>query len=225
MYSSIYNNFFIDFEDAVYNQTHSTEEILQFYDKAMSKSSDFEKEEEQLSYLSACQELLGRHYLVINDEKTANEVFEKGISYANESLKVNPTALAYSIYAQNITQNMRTKSVSYIISNGKKMEKMIKEALELSPEAILPQYLTISRYVFAPAAFNNPKKGLEMITTILSDETANLSQAMKFNICEAGAKANLLLKNKTEAERYLLQAKAIFPNNENIAKLEKEFNK
>ncbi|MGL4986427.1 MAG: hypothetical protein ACRC5H_04720 [Treponemataceae bacterium] len=223
LYSYSYNADFTNFENAVYSQTYETSAILILYNKARECVKEFAKEEQQLSYLAACQELLGRHYLFIKDKNNAAIAFETGIEYANQSIKIIPDARAYAIYAQNITQNMRTKSLNYIITNGPKIEKMVKKALELSPSDVLPQYLTITRYVFAPSAFNNPKKGLELIQSVLANENMVLSEAMKFNMYEAGAKANLLLKNNTEAERYLALAKTIFPKNENIEILEKQF--
>ena len=222
LYAQEFKKTYTELENAVYAELDTTEVILSLYEAACNTARQSSDEAVCLAQLSQCEELLGRWYLVQEDNDHAAECFDRGIEYAQQSIKISPTADAHAALASNTSQNMRTKSVGYMIKNGLKMQSLIDDALQIDPYNAAATYLRASTYVYAPKAFTNAKKGREIALQMLSDTNYNLSKAQTFNVYTALAQAEILDKNYTQARLYLQQGADLFPSNSSLKELERE---
>lgn len=216
--SGVYADAYAALENAVYAQEDMTETVCALYDAACAAAETSDAAEScgeslRLARLSQCEELMGRWYVAHGDEESAGGCFDRGVEYARESDELCPNAEARASLAANTSQNMRTKSVGYLLRNGLKLKSFINDALDLDPYNAAAAYLQVSTYVYAPKAFTDAEKGREIALRMLSDERFALSDAERFNVYTALAKAAILDKNYAEAQQYLSQAAELFPHN------------
>ena len=200
-------------KSVVYNDVVAKEsEVLAAYnDAAKFVSNDVEGA--QIDYLA------GLFYMNNNDKAKAGAYYNSSLAKSKKSYETNPTAEAYCIYAEALSQNCTVQSSSYMVSNGTKVPNFAKKALALDPKCAGASYSLACYSIYAPAPFCNLKKGLKIL-----DETINTSKLDTddlFNYYSTYAYVALKQKNTSLADEWLAKAAEIYPNNKNLKMLQK----
>jgi len=167
--------------------------------------------------LSRCEYFIGR---ALQNEKKNDEAlvhYLEGIKLAENALKTAPSADAWVMRAENLSQSCAVSSVAYAMSNGLNVEKYAKNALALNSRNAAAQYLVAARWVFAPAPFYNHRKGIEMMTDILNK--GDMEKDDSFNVNSAIGYAYVQQKKYADARPWLLKSLEIYPSNKYAADL------
>jgi Tfp pilus assembly protein PilF len=97
------------------------------------------------------------------------------------------------------------------MSNGLKVEKYAKNALEIDSKNAAAQIMIAARWVYAPAPFHNYKKGLEMMSAIPNE--SNMEKDDMFNVYLGIGYTYLQQKNKAQARTWITKALEVYPSN------------
>jgi tetratricopeptide (TPR) repeat protein len=168
--------------------------------------------------LSYCEFLIAKAYQSekINDE--AERRFEQGFDYADSSVKDNPTSEGYRMMAENLSQLCTLRSTAWVIANGLKVERFASRGLKYDKRNGASAYLIAARWVYAPAPFDNIRKGINEMKKILSG-SYDLGQDDYFNVYYAIAYAYNRSKQPSEMEPWLEKALAVYPENKDALNL------
>lgn len=201
---------FIPLRDAVYSEDFSSEEIIPLYYAAVEKSSALSSEDRFLM-LSRCENMMGLAYRSEGKNDRAAAHYAEGILFAERATEILPGADAYLLLAENISQSCAVRSTSYAIANGLKVEQYAKKALSFNNRNAAAQYLIAARWVFAPSPFNNYRKGIEMMTAILTE--ADNDKDDLFRVYSAIGYAYVQQKKYADARPWLLRSLEVYPTN------------
>lgn len=206
--SNEYLKFYDELKTICYNDETSTEdEVLDAYDKA----SDYavtDVENAQLEYL------VGLYFLNNNNKENAREFFEASMEKSKRSFTRKKTAEAYTIYSETLSQYCGLVSGAYIIANGPKVPGFAKKALKLDPQMSGASYILACFYIYAPGIFKRLNKGEKILFDTL--DKSNFEIDDYFNYYISIAYAEILRKNYDEADKWLLKAQGIYPNNKTL---------
>jgi len=203
--------------EAIYEQQLNVQEIMPLYLEAKAQA------QAQLSgtaldlALSRCEYFMGRAYQFYKQDSEARAHFEEGIRLAERALATEPTSEAWLMRAENLSQTCAVSSVSFALSNGLSVEKFAKNALAINSRNAAAQYIVAARWVFAPAPFHNYKKGIEMMTAILSE--GDVGKDDLFNVYSAIGYTYVQQKKFDDARPWLHRALEIYPTNKYAAEL------
>jgi tetratricopeptide (TPR) repeat protein len=167
--------------------------------------------------LSRCEYFMGRAF---QNDKRNNEAlvhYLEGMKLAEKALETAPSADAWVMRAENLSQSCAVGTVAYAMSNGLNVEKFAKNALALNNRNAAAQYLVAARWVFAPVPLNNLKRGIEMMTDIL--EKGDMEKDDRFNVNSAIGYAYVQQKKYADARPWLLKSLEIYPSNKFVAEL------
>ena len=115
-----------------------------------------------------------------------------------------------------ISQNCSVKPVSYVLSNGTKVNGFGKNALKLDPKYGAAKYLLSAQYIYAPAPFHNHKKGIKEMESILNDPNNRLEKDDKFNVMSAIGYGYIERKDTENATIWLKKSLEIYPTNKYV---------
>jgi tetratricopeptide (TPR) repeat protein len=208
--------FFISLRDAVYEQNLKADEIRILYRDALEKAKSLAEPQKSV-ILSRSEYMMGRAYQYEERKDEAASRYEEGINWAQKAIDGGAGDSGWQMLAENISQSCAVKSVGYAMSNGLKVEKYAKNALELNSRNAACQYMVAARWVFAPSPFNNLKKGVQMMTDI--PETGDMERDDEFNVYSAIGYAYIQQKKYTEAKPWLLKSLEIYPSNKYVQSL------
>ena len=200
------------FRDAVYNQDVSIAAAEHMFQEADQRARESLNGFPLFTMLSRCEYLLGKVYQDHGRNSEAIAHYEKGISFAENSLKVQINAEAYEMVASHIGQLCMIKSRPWVIANGLKVEENAKKARQLDPRNAGALYLLASRWAFGPGPFGDPKRGIAELETILNGD-AVLQKDDFFNVYSALAYACMRLSRNQEALSWALKSLALYPKN------------
>jgi len=201
----------VSLRDAIYEQKLKADEIASLYNAAKAAArAEYTGTVLELA-LSRCEYFMGRalQYDERNDE--ARNHYNEGMRLAEKALEVNPSAQAWLMRAENLSQACAVSSISFAISNGLDVEKFAKNALALNSRNAAAQYIVAARWVFAPAPLSNHKKGVEMMQAILVN--GDMEKDDLFNVHLAIGYGYIQQKKYDEARPWLLKALEVYPTN------------
>ena len=207
----------IPLREAVYEQKLDADNIKPLYLAAKNAANENCSGAVLDLALSRCEYFMGRvfQYYKRNDEAFAR--YQEGLKLAEKAVTAAPSAEAWVMRAENLSQSCAVGTVAYAMSNGLNVEKFAKNALALNSRNAAAQYLVAARWVFAPAPLNNIKKGIEMMTDIL--DKGDMEKDDRFNVNSAIGYAYVQQKKYADARPWLLKSLEIYPSNKYAAEL------
>jgi tetratricopeptide (TPR) repeat protein len=213
LYGDSLPGWFIPLRDAIYEQKLRAGEIVPLYRAASQRAAADLAGQALYTALSRCEYMMGRAYQFEERKEEAAACYEKGIEWAEKSLEAGPSAEGWRMLAENISQSCVVRPVSYAMTNGPKVERFSKNALELDPRNAAALYMIASRWVYAPAPFNNYRRGIRMMEDILKDNEGIMERDDRFNVYSAIAYACMQQKKYQEARPWLEKSLAVYPTN------------
>jgi len=207
----------IPLREAVYEQELDANNIMPLYLAAKTAANANLSGAALDLALSRCEYFMGRafQYYKVNEE--ARICFREGMRLAEKALAAAPSAEAWVSRAENLSQDCSLGPWTYTAANGLNVEKFAKNALALNSRNAAAQYLVAARWVFAPAPFNDIKKGIGMMTDILTK--GDMDKDDRFNVNSAIGYAYIQQKKYADARPWLLKALEIYPSNKFAAEL------
>jgi tetratricopeptide (TPR) repeat protein len=207
----------IPLREAVYEQKLDADNIKPLYFAAKTAANENCSGADLDLALSRCEYFMGRAFQYYKRNNEAFACYQEGIKLAEKALESAPSADAWVMRAENLSQSCAVGTVGYAIKNGLNVEKFAKNALALNSRNAAAQYLVASRWVYAPAPFNNHKRGIEMMTDIL--EKGDMEKDDNFNVNSAIGYAYVQQKKFADAKPWLLKSLEIYPSNKYAAEL------
>jgi tetratricopeptide (TPR) repeat protein len=207
-------DWFLPLRDAIYEQKLAADEIAPMYWTIVHTAETQLSGYERSTTLSRCEYMMGRALQYENRKEEAAAYYEKGMDWAKKSLAEQPTAEAYQMLAENISQSCAVRSTVWAIANGLKVEEYAKEALKIDSQNAAAQYMIAARYVFAPAPFHNYNRGLRMMQEIADETSEKLQKDDRFNVYSAIGYTYIQQKKFTEARPWLEKALTVYPSNQ-----------
>jgi len=207
----------IPLREAVYEQKLDADKIKPLYFAAKTAVNENCSGAALDLALSRCEYFMGRAFQFDKRNGEALTHYLEGIKFAEKAVAAAPSAEAWVMRAENLSQSCAVGSVAYAMANGLNVEKFAKNALALNGRNAAAQYLVAARWVFAPAPFNNHRKGIEMMTDIL--EKGDMEKDDRFNVNSAIGYAYVQQKKFADARPWLLKSLEIYPSNKYAAEL------
>jgi len=202
--------------DAVYSQILTSAEIAGLY------TTTRETAQKELSgaplsvMLSRCEYMMGRSLIYEKKEDQARPCFEKGMDYAQQSLDKEPSAEGWQMLSENLSYLCTVRSTAFVMANGLKVGKYARNALDLDPGNTAAQYLIAARWVYAPAAFRDLKKGIQMMRDILTNYDSRLQKDDRFNVYSSIGYGLNLQKNYKDAKDWFVKSLEVYPDNKYV---------
>jgi len=207
----------IPLREAVYEQKLDVDNIKPLYFAAKNAANANCSGAELNLALSRCEYFMGRVFQYYKRNNEASTYYMEGIKLAEKALEAAPSAEAWVMRAENLSQACAVGTVAYAMSNGLNVEKFAKNALAINSRNAAAQYLVAARWVFAPPPLNNIKRGIEMMTDIL--QKGDMEKDDRFNVNSAIGYAYIQQKKFADARPWLLKSLEIYPSNKFAAEL------
>ena len=177
-----------------------------------------------------CKYLMARILSQNGNNAEAEKLCDECIQQAEAALKAeglsaNEKACILLVKTDGIALNCNLKPFSYMLAHGLDVKKYAEEVLELSPKCGPAVFLAGAQLVYAPAPFNNYKKGAVYMISTLNDPKMQLSRTDIFDFSCAAATCLLNSKHPKDALPYLEKAAAIFPDNAMLKGLLADYNR
>jgi hypothetical protein len=202
---------FIPLRDAVYEQRLTADEISPLYRDISAKAKTSLSGAPLHIMLSRCEYMMGRAYQFEERKNEAAARYDEGISWAEKALEKTPSAEAWQMMAENISQSCAVRSVSYAMSNGLKVEKYAKNALAINNRNAAARIMSAARWVYAPAPFHNYNRGIEMMTAALNE--SDMEKDDMFNAYLGLSYAHIQQKKDALARPWLIKSLELYPSN------------
>jgi tetratricopeptide (TPR) repeat protein len=210
-------DWFIPLRDAIYEQNLTADEILPLYRRARETADSSLSGPARYVMLSRCEYMMGRAYQYEERKTEAAARYAEGMNWAEKAVKEQPSAEAWRMRAENLSQSCVVRSAAYAMANGLDVAKWANNALALNKRNAAAQHLIAARWVYAPSPFNNYRKGIEMMTAILSESDPEKDDL--FNIYSAIGYAYIQQKKYAEARPWLIKSLEVYPSNKYIQSL------
>jgi tetratricopeptide (TPR) repeat protein len=207
-------DYFISLRDAIYAQELGAGEILPLYREAVQRARETLTGRELYTMLSRCEYMLGRAYQYEERKDEAAARYTEGIEWAEKALDEGEDAEGWRMLAENISQSCAVRPFSYAMSNGLKVERYAKKALELDARNAAALYMIAARWVYAPAPFHNYRRGIQMMEEILT--AGDMQRDDSFNVYSAIGYAYYQQKKYAEARSWFLKSLEVYPTNKYI---------
>ncbi len=158
-------------------------------------------------------------------EKLCDECIQQAEeAYKTAGLTENEKACILLVKTDGIALNCNLKPFSYMLAHGLDVKKYAEKVLSHSPKCGSAVFLAGAQLVYAPAPFNNYKKGAEYMISALNDSRMQLLKTDVFDFSCAAATCLLNSKHPKDALPYLEKAAAIFPDNAMLKGLLADYN-
>ena len=205
----------------MYNFAKPPEQMLEDFKKYTAETSaNFSNkkisEYEFNLYMARYEYIMGRTYFYANNLTEAGNHYDKGMEFAEKAMKKDENAQSVLIFAENISANCTTKPTSWVISNGAKISGLAKKVLKYDEKNGAAIYMLNAQDIYAPAPFNNIKRGIKIMTEIVENSSYDLDSDDRFNLISSVGYGYSLLKNKNDAEIWLKNSLEIYPENKYI---------
>jgi tetratricopeptide (TPR) repeat protein len=220
LYSQNLPEWFIPLRDSVYEQNLETGQIVPLYRSTKDKAGLSLTGANLYVMLSRCEYMMGRAYQYEGKKDEAARHYDEGMSWAQKALDAGESAEAWQMLAENISQSCAVRSTAYAMANGLKVERYSKNALSINRRNAAAQYMIAARWVFAPAPFNNLKKGIEMMEAIITG--GDMEKDDRFNVYSAIGYAYSQRKQYPQGRSWLLKSLEVFPSNKYVQELLKK---
>ena len=210
---------YYQFRDYMYNFSKTPEEMeiigKELLLKADTELSGYEKYLAKARY----EFILGRTWFYQNEKDKAGSHYDKGMEYAELAIKEKSDAQSQLIYAENISANCAVKPVSYVLAWGVKINGLAKKVTDYDSKNGAAYYMLNAQDVYAPAPFNNHKRGIKKMSELLNNQNVTLDKDDEFNVTSSIGYAYMQLKNYTEAIKWLEDSLKIYPDNQYVQSL------
>jgi tetratricopeptide (TPR) repeat protein len=207
----------IPLREAVYEQELKADEVRPLYQTVKTAVQEHFTGAELDTALSRCEYFMGRALQFEKRNSEAGVHYSEGMKLAEKAVTASPSAAAWLIFAENLSQNCAVRTLGYAISNGLDVDKYAKNAIALDKRNAAAQYIVAARWVYAPAPLHNHKKGIQMMQSIITE--GDMEKDDMFNVYTAIAYAYIQQKKHADARPWLLQALEIYPSNKYAAEL------
>ena len=207
----------IPLREAVYEQQMSADQVRPLYEAAKAAARMNSAGTALDLELSRCEYQMGRALQYENRNDEARVHYNEGMRLAESVLETAPSAGAWVLLAQNLSQACSLGPWAYTVRNGLNVEKYAKNALALNSRNAAAQYLVAARWVFAPSPFNNIRRGIEMMNAIITD--GDMEKDDRFNVYSAIGYAYVQQKKYDDARPWLQRSLEIYPSNKFAAEL------
>ncbi|MDR1836684.1 MAG: hypothetical protein LBQ89_03395 [Treponema sp.] len=208
---------FIPLREAVYEQQLTANEIVPIYREISERARTSLYGDEQLITLSRCEYMMGRAYLYEERKDEAAARFSEGMIFAERALEIRPSAEAWVMRAENLSQSCVVRSVSFVMANGLNVEKWAKNALAIDSRNAAAQFLIAARWVYAPAPFNNYRRGIDMLNAIQYE--GRMEKDDMFNVYSSIGYTYMKQRNNVQARVWFLRSLEIYPTNKYVQSL------
>jgi tetratricopeptide (TPR) repeat protein len=219
VYGDTLPDWFISLRDAIYEQRLRADEVAPLYRVTAQRAEGALSGPSLYLMLSRIEYMMGRAYQYEERKDEAAARYEKGIEWAEKSLETSPSAEAWRMLSENISQSCVVRPTSYALANGLKVEKYAKNALALDPRNAGALYMIAARYVYAPSPFNNYRRGIQMMEAIIRENEGIMQKDDRFNVYSAIGYAYLQQKNYGEAKPWLEKSLTLYPTNEYVGSM------
>lgn len=207
------------FRDYMYNFSKTPEEMEiigeELLQKADKELSGYEKYLAKARY----EFILGRTWFYQNEKDKAGSHYDKGMEYAELAIKEKSDAQSQLIYAENISANCAVKPVSYVLTWGVKINGLAKKVIDYDSKNGAAYYMLNAQDVYAPAPFNNHKRGIKKMSELLNNPNVTLDKDDEFNVISSIGYAHMQMKNYPEAIKWLEDSLKIYPDNKYVQSL------
>jgi tetratricopeptide (TPR) repeat protein len=203
--------------EAIYEQKLNADDVKPLHQAAKTAAQEHFAGAALDLALSRCEYFMGR---ALQYEKRDNEAsihYSEGMRLAEKAVAASPSAAAWVMLSENLSQNCAVRSTAYAISNGLDVDKYAKNALALNKRNAAAQIIVAARWVYAPAPLHNHKRGIQMMEAIISE--GDMEKDDQFNVYSAIAYAYIQQKKYAEARPWLLKALEVYPTNKYAAEL------
>ena len=204
----------ISLRDAVYEQELTANNIAPLYNAAKTAARQNLSGTALNLALSRCEYFMGRAFLFEERNNEARTHFSEGLRIVEGLIQTAPSAEAWVLRAENLSHLCQISTMAFVMSNGLKIEEYANAALQYNSRNAAAQFLIAARWVYAPAPFNNHKKGIEMMSAII--QNGDMSRDDRFNVYSAIGYAYLQQKNNAEARRWLRRSLEVYPTNKYV---------
>jgi len=208
---------YIPLREAIYEQQLSANEIAPMYREISARARTSLYGAPQLIMLSRCEYMMGRAYLFEERKDEAAARFSDGMDYAQRALDIQESAEAWVMLAENLSQSCVVRSVAFAMANGLNVEKYSKNALAINRRNAAASIMVASRWVYAPSPFHNYRRGIEMMSAVLTE--CDMEKDDMFNVYSAIGYAYVQLRNSAQARTWLTRALEIYPTNRYVQTL------
>ncbi len=213
---------YYQFRDYMYNFSKTPEEMEiigeELLQKADKELAGYEKYLAKARY----EFILGRTWFYQNEKDKAGLHYDKGIEYAELAIKEKSDAQSQLIYAENISANCAVKPVSYVLTWGVKVSPLAKKIIGYDSKNGAAYYMLNAQDVYAPAPFNNHKRGIKKMSELLNNPDVTLEKDDEFNVISSIGYAYMQMKKYPEAIKYLEDSLKIYPGNQYVQSLIEE---
>ena len=192
-------------------------EIEPIYREVSDMAWNFLSGASQYVVLSRCDYLMGRAYAYEERKNEARSRYDSGVNYAERAMKIQESAEAWVMLAENISQSCTVRPASYAMANGLKVEKYSKNALDINGRYAAARFLIAARWVYAPSPFNNYNRGIQMLTDI--QDNSDMEKDDMFNIYLAIGYGYMQQKNAAAARLWFSRASEVYPTNKYVQSL------
>ena len=204
-------DWFIPLREAVYEQKLKADEIVPVYREVSDRARRELSGEALYVMLSRCEYMMGRAYQYEERKEEAAARYAEGMSWAEKALAVRPSAEAWQMRAENLSQSCAVRSAAYAMANGLNVEKYAKNALALNSRNAAAQHMIAARWVYAPSPFHNYRRGIDMMNDILTGGDTHRDDL--FNVYLAIGYAYVQQKKYADARPWLIKALEVYPTN------------
>lgn len=208
---------FIPLREAIYEQQLTADEIASVYREISGKAKTSLSGADQYIMLSRCEYMMGRAYLFEERKEEADRHFTEGMKMAERALDIRKSAEGWQMLAENLSQACIVRSTSFVIANGLNVEKYSKNAAAIDNKNAAARIMIAARWVYAPSPFHNYKRGIEMMSAIITE--CNMDKDDQFNVYSGIGYAYMQQKNQAQSGEWFNKALAIYPTNKYINSL------
>jgi hypothetical protein len=210
-------DWFLPLREAIYEQKLTANEVKSIYNEVSAKAKNSLSGSSQYIMLSRCEYMMGRAYAFEEKKEEAGRHYDEGINYADRAMKLQESAEAWVLLAENISQNCTVRPTSYALSNGLKVERYAKNALNINNRNAAAQLLIAVRWVYAPSPLHNYNRGIQMLAEIQNN--SDMEKDDRFNTYLATGYGYMQKKDNTQAHLWFLKAAEIYPTNKFLQSL------
>ena len=207
----------IPLREAVYEQKLTADEVRPLYLAAKAAVTGHYYGATRYIALSRCEYFMGR---VLQFEKRNSEAathYAEGLRLAETALEIAPSAGAWVMMAENLSQSCVVRSNAFAMRHGLNVERYAKNALAIDRRNAAAQYIVAARWVYAPSPFNNLRRGIEMMKAVITE--GDMDKDDRFNVYSAIGYAYIKQRRHTDARPWLQKSLEIYPSNQFAAEL------
>ena len=205
----------VPLREAVYEQRLTANQVRPLYETAKAAAQSNATGAALNVALSRCEYFMGRALHYENRTSEATVHYEEGMRLAESALAASPSADAWVMRAENLSQRCAIGPWTYTAANGLNVERFAKNGLALNSRNAAAQILVAARWVYAPAPFHDHRRGIRMMTDIL--QNGDVGKDDIFNIYFGIGWGHMQLRNYADARTWFGRAQEIYPTNKSVA--------